>query len=228
MPKYGYLIEGADAPVGAILLISLSIQEGDKLAPRCNLSSWFVEPEFRIHVSPLISQATRRQDVTYFNISPPNQTLSVVEAHGFTRYSNGRFVVRIFPSVRRCAPVQIVASDVHPNASFEPFERDLVLAHAGYGCLSVWCVTSERAYPFLFFPRLAKRFIPCAQLIYCCHIENFIQFAQPICSYLAMQGKLFVLIHSKGPIRGLADRYRGGVAPKYFKGPTSPHISRVH
>jgi hypothetical protein len=39
-----------------------------------------------------------------------------------------------------------------------------------------------------------------------------------------MRGKLFVLIDSKGPIRGLVGRYRGGVGPKYFKGPTSPRI----
>jgi hypothetical protein len=70
MPKYGYLIESAGAPVGAILLISSSIQEGDKLAVRCNLSSWFVEPEFRIHASPLISQATRRQDVNISTYPP--------------------------------------------------------------------------------------------------------------------------------------------------------------
>src|SRR5215472_8902190 len=224
MPKYGYLIESAGAPVGAILLISSSIQEGDKLAVRCNLSSWFVEPEFRIHASPLISQATRKQDVTYFNISPANQTLPIVEAQGFTRYSDGRFVARIFPSVAQRAPVQIVGSDVYPDAPFEAFERDLLLAHARYGCISVWCVTPERAYPFVFLPRVTKRIIPCAQLIYCRHIEHFIQFAQPIGSYLAMRGKAFVIIDSKGPICGLVGRYVGGVAPKYFKGPTSPRV----
>jgi len=39
-----------------------------------------------------------------------------------------------------------------------------------------------------------------------------------------MRGKLFVLIDSKGPIRGLVGRYRAGVAPKYFKGPISPRV----
>jgi len=224
MPKYGYLIESAVAPVGIILLISSSIQEGDKLAVRCNLSSWFVEPEFRIHASPLIFQATKKKDVTYLNISPASQTLPIVEAQGFARYSDGRFVARIFPSIRRRAQVQIVEPEVYPNAHFEAFERDLLLAHARYGCVSVWCVTSERAYPFIFLPRLAKRIIPCVQLIYCRHIEDFVQFAQPIGSYLAMRGKLFVLIDSKGPIHGLVGRYRGGVAPKYFKGPILPRV----
>jgi len=224
MPKYGYLIESAGAPVGVILLISSSIRQGDWTEVRCNLSSWFVEPEFRIHASPLIFQATRKKDVTYLNVSPANKTVPIVEAQGFSRYSDGRFVACISPSIRKRAQVQIVGSDVTPNAPFEAFEQDLLLTHARYGCISIWCVTSERAYPFVFIPRLAKRIIPCAQLVYCRHIENFIQFVQPLSSYLAMRGKLFVLIDSKGPIRGLAGRYLGGIAPKYYKGPLSPRV----
>jgi hypothetical protein len=224
MPKYGYLIESAGAPVGIILLISSSIQQGDWTEVRCNLSSWFLEPEFRTHASLLIFQATRKKEVTYLNISPASQTLPIVEAQGFSRYSDGRFVARTFPPVRKRAQVRIVGADVNPNAPFEAFERDLLLAHARYGCISIWCVTSERAYPFVFIPRLAKRTIPCAQLIYCRHIGHFIQFVQPIGSYLAMRGKLFVLIDSKGPIRGLAGRYLGGIAPKYYKGPVLPRV----
>jgi hypothetical protein len=224
MPKYGYLVESAGVAVGVILLISSPIQEGDARPVQCNLSSWFLEPVFRSYASLLIFQATRKEDVTYFNISPANHTVPVVEAQGFLRYSDGRFVACTLPLIRRCAPVHIVESDVYPNARFEAFERELLLAHARYGCISVWCVTPERAYPFVFLPRRAKRIIPCAQLIYCRNIEDFIQFAQPIGSYLAMRGKLYVLIDANGPIRGLVGRYLGGVAPKYFKGRTSPRV----
>jgi hypothetical protein len=224
MPKYGYLVESAGVPVGVVLLISSPIQEGDEPPVQCNLSSWFLEPEFRSYASPLILQATRKKNVTYFNVSPANHTVPVVEAQGFSRYSDGRFVACTLPLIRPSAPVQIVESDVYPNARFEAFERDLLLAHAKYGCISVWCVTSERAYPCVFLPRRAKHIILCAQLIYCRHIEDFIQFAQPIGSYLAMRGKLYVLIDSNGPIRGLVGRYLGGVAPKYFKGPISPRL----
>jgi hypothetical protein len=224
MPKYGYLIDSAGAPVGVILLISSVIHEGGRPTIRCNVSSWCVEPGFRIHAPLLISQATRKKDITYFNISPARHTQSIVETQGFSRYSDGQFVAFLFPGSRRRGPAQVVGCDVCPNAHFEPFERELLLAHAQYGCISLWCITAERAYPFVFLPRLVKRIVPCVQLIYCSDIEDLVQFSQPIGSYLALRGRPFVLIDSKGPIGGLAGKYLDGVAPKYFKGPTSPRV----
>jgi hypothetical protein len=224
MPKYGYLLENASEPVGVILLISSTMQDDDTFKIRCNVSSWYVEPNFRIHAPLLISQAIKKKNITYFNISPAKHTLPIVEAQGFSRFSDGQFVTSVFRSVRSRTQAQVVGSDVNPNAPFEPFERDLLLAHAQYGCISVWCTTSEGAYPFVFLPRVVKRIVPCVQLIYCRHIEDFIQFARPIGSYLWSRGRPFVLIDSKGPIRGLVGRYFDGISPKYSKGPVSPRL----
>jgi hypothetical protein len=223
MPRYGYLVESAGAVVGVILLISSMIQDRDTFKIRCNVSSWCVEPEFRIHAPLLISQATRKKNITYFNISPAKHTLPILEAQGFTRFSDGLFVNSAFFSGRR-SNARVVRFDANPDAHFEPFERDLLLAHAEYGCLSIWCTTAERAYPFVFLPRIVKRVVPCVQLIYCRHIEDFIQFAQPIGSYLRLRGRPFVLIDAKGPIPGLLGRYFDGVSPKYSKGPVTPRL----
>lgn len=224
MPKFGYLLESAQRPVGVVLLISSLIKDNGTFTVRCNVSSWFVEQNFRIHAPLLISQAIRKKEITYFNISPAKHTQPIIEAQGFLRYSNGQFVVPALPSARRRGSVQVVGLDVQPNANFEPFERDLLLSHAEYGCISMWCTTNERAYPFVFLPRLVKQVIPCVQLAYCRHMEDFVRFARPIGSYLAVRGKPFVLIDSKGPIRGLVGKYFDGITPKYFKGPTPPRL----
>jgi hypothetical protein len=55
-------------------------------------------------------------------------------------------------------------------------------------------------------------------------MEDFIEFARPIGSYLALHGRPFVLIDSKGPIPGLVGRYFDGASPKYFKGPVVPRL----
>ncbi len=65
LPKYGYLMESGGAPVGAILMICSAMRAGDALAPRCNLSSWYVEPAFRTYAPLLVSQALRHKEVTY-------------------------------------------------------------------------------------------------------------------------------------------------------------------
>jgi len=224
MPKYGYLIERAGTTVGAVLLISSTIQESDAVTIRCNVSSWCAEPDFRSYASLLISQATRERNVTYFNVSPAKHTRPIVEAQGFSRYSNGQFVASVYPSIHRRNRAQVVGSHIIPNAHFEPYEREILLAHAKYGCISVWCITDDRAYPFVFLPRVVRTIVPCVQLIYCRHIEDFIRFVRPIGSYLALRGKPFVLIDSNGPISELSGTYYDGVAPKYFKGPMSPRL----
>jgi hypothetical protein len=224
MPKYGYLIESAGTPVGAVLLISSRIQENDTLTVRCNVSSWCADPNFRTYAPLLISRATREPNVTYFNVSPAKHTRPIVEAQGFSRYSNGQFVASVYPSIRRRIHAKIVGSHVCPDAHFEPYEQDVLLAHAKFGCISVWCTTHERAYPFVFLPRRVKSIIPCVQLVYCRHIEDFVRFARPIGSYLALRGRPFVLIDSNGPIRELAGTYYDEVAPKYFKGPAPPRL----
>jgi hypothetical protein len=183
-----------------------------------------MEPEFRVHAPLLSRQAIKKKNITYLNISPAEHTLSIVEAQGFSRFSDGQFVASVFPSISRRTAAQVVGPDVSPNAYFEPFERDVLLTHAEYGCISVWCITSERAYPFVFLPRVVKYVVPCVQLIYCRHLEDFVQLAQPIGSYLASRGRLFVLIDSKGPVRGLVGKYFDGIAPKYFKGSVSPRL----
>jgi len=85
-------------------------------------------------------------------------------------------------------------------------------------------VTPEHAHPFVFMPRLAKGIVPCAQLIYCRDISDFVRLARPIGRYLAAHGRPMVIIDSNGPIPGLVGKYIDGKAPKYFKGPDRPKL----
>ena len=98
----------------------------------------------------------------------------------------------------------------------------LLVEHAGYGCLSVWCEAQGQTYPFVFRPRLLKGFVPCAQLIYCRELGDFVRFARPIGRFLAMRGRPLVIINADGPIPGLAGKYLGEKMPAYFKGPDRP------
>ena len=92
LPKYGYLLESQGAVVGAILVICSTIPANDTVAARCNLSSWYVEARFRAYAPLLVSQALRHKDVTYTNVSSAPHTRPIIEAQGFSRYSEGIFV----------------------------------------------------------------------------------------------------------------------------------------
>lgn len=223
MPKYGFLMEHNGITVGVLLMVSSSIQGGNGHAIRCNVSSWYVEPAYRGYASLLSSQATSFKNVTYLNIDPAKNTHATLVAQGFSRYASGQF----FAVPLLCSGsehVEVIGPEAEPSCHFEPFERDLLLDHAKYGCTSFWCVSSDRAYPFVFVRRRIKKAIPCAQLVYCHSIDDLARFARPIGWFLALSKIPFVVIDANGPIRGLVGKYFDNLMPKYFKGPTCPRI----
>jgi hypothetical protein len=224
-PGYGYMLECDGAAVGAILQI-FSIQRGtgEAATTRCNLSSWYVDPAFRSYAPLLVAQALKQKGVTYLNISSIPHTRPILEAQGYVRYSNGVFVALPCLSRASAGPARVIAADAPPQARFEEHERQLLRDHAEDGCMSLWCETPERAYPFVFRVRRVKRFIDCAQLIYCPDVAIFVRFARSLGLYLACRGRPLVILDANGPVRGLVGRYFEGIMPKYYKGPTPPRL----
>jgi hypothetical protein len=223
LPKYGYLLESSSAPVGVILLICAAMPIDGAFAPRCNLSSWYVEPAFRAYAPMLVSQALRHKQVTYTNVSAAPHTWPIIEAQGFRRYSDGIFVA--LPALAFGGEKADVF-DAHrePSVSFDRFDQETLTKHAAHGCISLWCENAERAYPFVFRPRLVKGCVPCAQLIYCRDIADFGRFAGPIGRYLVRRGRPVVIVDANAPIPGLVGVFRRGSKPKYYKGPQRPRL----
>jgi hypothetical protein len=226
LPRYGYLLENHGTAVGAILLIFASIRSGGRTFTRCNLSSWYVQPAFRGYASLLVSRALGHKDATYLNITPASHTLPILLAQGYENYSKGIVVAlpALAPRAASTAQVTLAFADRVPSAPFEPLEHELLLEHARYGCISLWCETADGAYPFVFRPRLLKRMLPCAQLIYCREIDDVVRLAKPIGRFLATRGRPLLVIDANGPIPGLAGRYFDARQPKYFKGLHQPRV----
>jgi hypothetical protein len=225
-PKYGYLLEFESRVVGAILLICSTVPLA--ATPRCNLSSWYVEPRFRAYATMLVSRAIRHKDVTYLNISPAPHTGPIVEAQGFSRYCEGNFIALPWLNgLFEKTAVGIINADVQPGVEYDPLERDLLIQHKTYGCISVWCTTPERAYGFVFRPSRLRFGIPAARLVYCRDIGDFVRFAGPLGRFFASRGRMLVAIDANEPIAGLAGIFRHGKMPKYFKGPERPRLGDI-
>ncbi len=225
LPKFGYLLESDGTPVGVVLLIFSTIPAANGKRTRCNVSSWYVEPEFRSYAPMLISQAIKHKNVTYVNVSPAAHTLRIIETQGFSCYCSGQFVG--IPAMNvTCADsaARVTGVDVLPAVQFDYAEHELLSIHKAHGCLTLWCETPTGVHPFAFMPRLLKGLVPCAQLIYCRDVQEFVRFARPIGRYLTARGRPFVLIDSNGPISGLVGKYFANKAPKYFKAPDRPRF----
>ena len=225
LPKFGYLMESDGVPVGAILTISSTMQTGNVSTNRCNLSSWYVLPAYKGYAHLFISRILKSQDLVFVNVSAAPHTFPVIQAQGFSRYSNGQFFAFAVPSVfSDNTQVKVVAAGERHKSHFEVFEHDLLQAHARYGCISLWCTMGDQAHPFVFRCRMVRGFVPCAQLIYCRSIEEFVRFSKPIGRFLARRGKLFIILDANGRIPGLTGVYVDDFLPRYYKGPTPPRL----
>lgn len=223
LPKYGYLLESDGAPVGVILLIFSALPNGAQGTIRGNVSSWYVEPAFRGYAALLVAQALKQTNVTYVNVTPIKHTWPILAAQGYARYCNGAFVavpaLKLASGGARVEPADAAAD---PGAPFAPFERTLLLDHAGYGCISCWAVTPERAHPFVFRPFAVKGITVGAQLIYCRSVDDFVRFAGPLGRFLLARGKPLVVLDADGPVGGLAGKFFAGKKPRFFRGPERP------
>jgi hypothetical protein len=228
-PRYGYLLENEGNPVGCLLLIySTKMIDGNAVIC-CNVSSWYVDAEFRNYAALFASMTQKRKDVTYFNVTPAFPTWPILEAQGFKAYCRGLYFS--LPVLSRGGGVMQVEAVTPDTASSIPGMPDAELAmlkrHAGYGCLSLVCHTAGETVPFIFFPLRKRRGIiplPALQLGFCREIADYVRCAGAIGRYLLPRGRPIVILDANGPIADLAGVYSEARGRKYFKGPGQPRL----
>ena len=213
MPRFGYLLESTEGLVGVLLLIS-SRREGRVIA---NLSSWYVEPNWRTHSTLLVGMATKQKHVTYLNASPAPHTWRTLQAQGFKPFNFGRSAA--FPVA------SFGTGHVSDQVPADLPERDLLLAHTDLGCISLVCEKGGEAFPFVFKPRrLDRPNVRMMELLYCRSTEYFARCAPALGRYLlAKHGALGVILDGK--ITGMFSHYVVGKEPRYYKGPEAPSLN---
>ena len=223
-PQFGYLLQGEAAVVGVLLLIFVEVGGGKV---RCNVSSWYVDPAYRMHAAPLVSAALRFKHVTYLNVSPARSTWPILEAQGYRRYVEGQFASLPALSLAGVgATVRAYRSD-RDDARLPPEEAALLQDHAACGCLVLMCERGgEEIAPLVFLPRNVKHLGKVAmQLAYCRDTADFARYAGPVGRFLARRGVVVVLCDGEGPIAGLIGRFFQDRSPKYFKGADRPRLN---
>lgn len=225
-PRYGYVLDTGARPVGVLLLIHSEARHDDAIEIRCNLSSWYIQPQFRAYGSLLVARAIRRRRVAYLNVSPATATWPVIEAQGFRRFTDG-----IFAAVPALAPGGAGArtfrvTDESPVSVKIPWTQLSLLAdHHRFGCVSLWCEMDGRGQPFIFRRRfVGPARIPCAQLIYCPSLEQLAAYCRPIGRALVLRGMPIMLVPSIGPLKGVPGRFFPGRMPMYYKAVDEPPL----
>jgi hypothetical protein len=216
-PRHGLLLESEGRIVGAILTIYSSVPADDGCATRCNLSSWYLEPEFRGY-APLLA-SFRDSAVTYVNISPAPNTWATIEAQGFRCLREGWFLS--FPALSRgkeaarLLPLSAAPSDMP--------ERTLLEEHAALGCTVLVVESAGGHSPFVFASRpLLHRAVPGIKLAYCRDFSDYVRFAGPIGRYLLARGMPAVVVDNDPRVRDLTGFPIERTRRYYVRGPHPP------
>jgi len=228
-PRYGYLLEAAGQPVGVLLLLYTARPVEGEPSLRCNVSSWYVEPEFRNYATLLTSMAQKNKHVTYVNISPAANTWPIIEAQGFKRYCDGMlFAVPLLSRTERGMTVEAVDATTSPIPGLTDAELELLRSHAAYGCLALVCRSGGEAMPFILVPKRVKhgRFpFPAMQLVYGRDTAEIVRCAGALGRALLRRGRPLLILDANGPIEGLVGLYTASRGRKYFKGPNPPRLA---
>jgi hypothetical protein len=207
VPRFGYVLDGGQGPVGVILLISS--KRGDQIIS--NLSSWYVEPQWRTHSTLLISMATKLKHVTYLNASPAPHTWRTLQAQSFAPYNFGRSLVFGLPG-------RGTVSDIIPDALPE---AQLLRDHRAMGKVALVVERDGIVSPFVFKPRrLDKPPVPVVDVMFCRGPEDFRRCLPALARYFLPRGRIGFLID--GDMPGTLSHYAEGKEPRYFKGPYRP------
>jgi hypothetical protein len=224
-PRYGYLLEAGQTIVGVILLIFTPVLEAGGQPVRCNVSSWYVEPAYRLHATAMISAALRFKGVTYVNISPAPHTWPILEAQGYRRYTQGQFLGVPALSVAGLGGRVRLYNPARDDHRLSPAEAALMRDHAAKGCMALVCQRGGEAIPFVFMRRPTRFGKIVMQLAYCRDTTDFTRNAGPIGRFLARRGVAVVFCDGEGPIAGLIGRFLKDRSPKYFRGADRPRLN---
>lgn len=219
-PRYGMLLAQGDRPVGVALMLYSEVP-GDPPQIRCNLSSWTVDPAFRMHAPLLVGPALKRRDVTFTNLSAAPHTWRTIEAQGF-RPTSSRQALAWTAVAARHEPARVSAD---PRGWAGLPEARLLDDHHGYGCTVLVVEASDGPHPFVTVPvrlRSGRLRVPLAQLIYSRDLSSFARFAGVIGRRLLGLGALGVVMDGDlAP--GSVPVWRGFRQVRHYaKGPHSP------
>lgn len=228
VPRYGYLVERNGEAVGVLLALYRVVEAAGGTHLSCNLSSWYVKPEYRSLGVLLDGFAMRDRTVTYVNVSPAPQTWQMHEARGFRSICAGQMLV--LPLLGRHRG-RVRAASPDSLALLPPAEARLVADHVSYGCLGLVWSDGARAGALLFQPRAIKilpgRFawlrLPGLQLVYRSSDLDLAACLGAVGRHLLLRRAMpWFVLDAASRIPGLAGRYFPGRAPKYARGPNLP------
>lgn len=221
VPIYGIALEIDNTLQGLILVIA-SQMDGNII---CNISSWYVRPEYRKYSPFLFQRILRLKDVSFTDCSPAQHVLPIVTKFGFQPYTGGTLLVDARACCRRGGSV----NDLNMSSlkRIDPALQEMIESHLSYGCQG-FLVTGKTRYPapVLYRTTRLKRIIPAAQFIYG-DPSTIAQNAGALARKLLRRGVLVMLIDQPSNPEPILGRSFPEYNLRYIRGPHTPPVGNL-
>jgi hypothetical protein len=212
----GDLLLHGEKPVGVLL----KIQHRSPILPKpiVNLSSWYVEPDYRWYAPHMLLKATADKNAIYTDLSPSPEVYNINERIGFRTISSGQLlfplvITSLLPSSKATV---FSASDLKQESVQEELHR-FILTHHAENCLSVVIDDGSSLHPAIFQLR-KRRGLTCANLIYAEDLKELQRHSVRIARHLLKKGIMIMTMPSLGNQRSAGSLLLKSFKPHQVKG----------
>ncbi len=214
----GYVLVSNDQLVGVLLTIH-SPDDANGVKGRCNLSSWYIEPEYRGAAIALERLATADPALTYTSISPAPHTrrlMSVLRHRSLNE--DALLALPTLAPIKRDARIQPYSAQ-HHDRLLSPDMARICSDHKDLDCIVLIAQTQAGAHPFIFQKRpLTALKTGCADIIFSPSDDLLSGLAGPLGRFLLRQGIFLWKLEARTHLKGVPYWSFTGKAPRLVKG----------
>lgn len=219
-----YLLEQKGRDVGVILTIPSSRTGGTDATPRriVNLSSWYIDPDYRWHAPRMLRSVTASDAILYTDLTATPPVRAMIERFGFRGWTEGTLV---FPLPRFAIGFArgsyiVPLRDLPPDAFAEPMRR-MLDQHAALDCVvgGLWDGAALRP---VVFSRKTYRGIRAARLIFADDRATILAHLTAISRFLLREKFLLLAVNADRSERVAGSIFTHRTAPAFYKGAKPP------
>ena len=201
-------------------MLTIGSMSGDQVY--CNLSSWYVRPDFRKYSALLMQRTVKTRDVIYTDCSPADHVLPIVTKFGFRPYTGGTLLIDARAALRR-SPARITSLTEQDLADLPADRHERIARHLSYGCcgLALHLPGRPAPLPLLYRTTRLKRLVPAARFLFGAP-EVLADHAGPLSRALLARGIPLMLLDLPEGMTPATGRVLPGYGLRYVKGAPPP------
>ncbi len=190
----GYIMVVKGRNVGVVLTpASVRLTSAGTRGNVINLSSWYVDPEYRWRAPLMLKSVLQAHDALFTDLTPTPEVYRINVALGFQPISQGLIVTPLpLASVGVTKRVRVRDLDAGTAADLPDGIGPFLVDHKKLDCIPAAIETPDGLFG-LMFRRVSTKMFPCVELVYCQSTAVLAAQLTSVARYLRTKG-LFTLI----------------------------------